>query len=121
MHLLLVPKKMVLDLQQAAKLAGSEKVKRLLFVQHAPIASVNCYSQGTWKGTSAGGCFAYPSWKNNPQYLFDMAQASSVTIRLAQHAASKNTIGFYVVKGYRMPWLLVVVLLTELQNLAIAR
>jgi hypothetical protein len=54
-------------------------------------------TQGTWKGRTAGGCFNFPTWRNNPQYILKTSEKGKVTIELTQN--EDNHIGFYVMKA----------------------
>jgi len=53
--------------------------------------------KGSWKGRTAGGCFNYPTWRNNPQYLLKTSEKGKVVLELTQN--EDNHIGFYVLKA----------------------
>lgn len=58
-----------------------------------------------WKGVTAGGCGNFPTWKNNPQYGFDLKIGDEVFITLMQDDVRINgvrdspiNIGFILLK-----------------------
>jgi hypothetical protein len=59
-----------------------------------------------WKGTNAGGCGNFPTWKNNPQFAFNTQIFDEVFITLMQDDVrmqgvreSNIPIGFLILKG----------------------
>lgn len=55
---------------------------------------------GSWKGSNAGGCMNYTTWRNNPQIFLTVPTASTqVTITLNQEDKNGTTqIGFYLIQ-----------------------
>ena len=54
-----------------------------------------------WRGRSAAGCFNYPTWRNNPQYVLYIKKTANVEITLTQSDMKPEIyhIGFYVFQG----------------------
>jgi hypothetical protein len=63
-------------------------------------------TKGEWKGVSAGGCPNFPTWRNNPQYGFELKVGDVVLITLMQDDARMNgvrespvAVGFLLLKA----------------------
>eukprot|EP01130_Rhizamoeba_saxonica_P016287 TRINITY_DN7499_c0_g1_i1.p1 TRINITY_DN7499_c0_g1~~TRINITY_DN7499_c0_g1_i1.p1 ORF type:complete len:1144 (-),score=258.70 TRINITY_DN7499_c0_g1_i1:25-3456(-) len=65
-------------------------------LENAPCATM----EGEWKNDTAGGCTNHPTWKNNPQYYFEVTTKNTIPLVLEQHPSDGNLvhIGMYVWK-----------------------
>lgn len=59
----------------------------------------NFEASGAWKGTTAGGCMNFPSWRYNPQLFLTVQSKVLVTITLNQALTKNYSIGFYLAKA----------------------
>lgn len=63
------------------------------------------HNQGEWKGNTAGGWHNCTSWKNNPQYGFEIIEKTEVYINLSQKdirmfgGDESANIGFHLLKN----------------------
>jgi len=48
--------------------------------------------KGEWKGAEAGGCYNFPTWKNNPQYGLTVHKKGNVVISLTQEDTRITTV-----------------------------
>lgn len=58
--------------------------------------------EGKWEGHVAGGCTNFPSFVDNPQYIFKVNQKSNLQFHLFQTEKSRDsfdTIGLYCIKA----------------------
>lgn len=74
-----------------------------LTLQHVDYGYVNLDSE--WSNQTSGGCVNFPTWRNNPQFAFQLPQnqEAETLVQIVLHtnlnADSKHHIGFYVVKA----------------------
>jgi hypothetical protein len=52
--------------------------------------------QGEWNEDNSGGCMAFPTWRDNPQYHLTYEGSGKATICLSQGDQAQANIGFYV-------------------------
>eukprot|EP01133_Synstelium_polycarpum_P007449 gene7449-8715_t len=58
---------------------------------------------GVWAGRTAGGCANAHSWRNNPQFLLNITQSTTLRIALRQTGDRLVHIGFYFARAMNDP------------------